>query len=97
MWDKDSIKALRDRLGMNQSAFAKLMGVDARTVIRWESGTSRPTGAAEQVLNALREKLEKDPANSENIIAFVAGAVAIGGLAYLLLKLLESAEPPIKS
>ncbi len=89
MWTSAEIQALRVRLGLDPAGFAKLVGVDARTVSRWELGIARPTGAAEAVLSALREKLDKDPAKAEKVIAFIVGAAAVGGLAYLLIKLLD--------
>lgn len=83
------IEGLRKRLKMNRSQFAKLCGVDARTVVRWETpGGPRPTGAAHAVLTAIREKLDADPRSAARIIKFLAGAAAVGGLAYVLLKLL---------
>ncbi len=83
------VEALRKRLQMNRSQFAKLCGVDARTVIRWETpGGPRPTGAAHAVMTAIREKLDADPKSAARIIKFLATAAAVGGLAYVLLKLL---------
>lgn len=83
---------------MEQGDFARLVGVDSRTVARWEEGKVQPTGAAVEVMNGLREKLEKDPNSAEEIIKFVVGAAAIGGLAYLLIKALDAiTEKGIKS
>lgn len=83
------IEGLRTRLKMNRSQFAKLCGVDARTVIRWETPDGpRPTGASHAVLSAIREKLDADPGNAARVTKFLAGAAAVGGLAYVLLKLL---------
>lgn len=89
MWTPSTIQGLRRQLGLGQPGFARLVGVDARTVARWEAGTARPTGASEAVLSAMTEKLRRDPADAEDVIAFLAGAAAIGGLAYLLIKLLD--------
>jgi len=89
VWTPDEIRALRERLRLDPSGFAKLLGVDARTVARWEAGLAAPTGAAEAVMTGLREKLDKDPGEAEQIIKFIVGAVAVGGLAYLLIKLLD--------
>jgi DNA-binding transcriptional regulator YiaG len=86
---QSEIQALRHRMGLDPAGFAKVVGVDARTVARWELGAAHPTGAAEAVLFALREKLNKDPAHAEKVIAFIVGAAAVGGLAYLLVKLLD--------
>ncbi len=83
------VEGLRTRLKMNRSQFAKLCGVDARTVMRWETpGGPRPTGAAHAVMTAISEKLDADPASAKRIIKFLATAAAVGGLAYVLLKLL---------
>jgi hypothetical protein len=75
---------------MDPINFARLVGVDARTVLRWESGHVHPTGAAEAVLNGLREKLNKDPEVADQVVGLLLGAAAVGGLAYLLVRLLDS-------
>lgn len=83
------VERLRERLKMSRPQFAKLCGVDARTVHRWETpGGPRPTGAAHAVMAAIQEKLDADPKSAARIIKFLAGAAAVGGLAYVLLKLL---------
>jgi transcriptional regulator with XRE-family HTH domain len=81
------IKALRERFGVDRAAFARMLGVDTRTVFRWESGESEASGSALAILVAFREALKTDDANA--IVEFVKDAVAIGGLSYLLLKLLK--------
>jgi len=35
----DEIRAIRERLGLSQAAFEELLGVGAKTVVRWERGT----------------------------------------------------------
>ena len=83
------VLALRQRLRMNRTEFARLCGVDARTVSRWETeGGPRPTGAAAAVMTAIGEKLDADPSNAKRVIKFLGTAAAVGGLAYVLLKLL---------
>ncbi len=58
-------------------------------MVRWETpGGPRPTGAAHAVMAAIREKLDADPGNASRVIKFLVGAAAVGGLAYVLLKLL---------
>ena len=74
---------------MDITQFAKLLSVDNRTIRRWESGESGPTGTANSVLLAIKERLEKNPYHSECFAAFVAKASAVGGLPYLFLKLFE--------
>lgn len=88
----NEVRALRGRLGMDPQGFARLVGVDLRTVQRWESGKVQPSGAAEAVILGVREKLEKDPDGADMAIKFIVGAAAVGGLAYLLIKLLDSLE-----
>ncbi len=90
MWTPERIRQLRQRLGLDQAHFARLLGVDPRTVSRWETGAVKPSGAAEAVLNGLGESLDDDPKVAEQIIAFVVGAAAVGGLAYLVKKLIDN-------
>ncbi len=40
------IKHARDKLGMTQVEFAKMLGVSKRTLEGWEQGTKKPSGAA---------------------------------------------------
>jgi hypothetical protein len=63
-------------------------------VHRWESGKARPTGTAEAVLNGIREGLERP--DGQRVATVIIGAAAVGGLAYLIVKLLEAAAavPP---
>jgi transcriptional regulator with XRE-family HTH domain len=92
VWASRDVRRLRDRLGLSQTQFARLVGVDVRSVLRWESGEGpRPKGSAAAVLSGIREKLEGDPRRAKKVIELLAGAAAVGGLAYLLVKLLGSA------
>jgi len=40
----------RSRVGLSQQAFARLLGVSARTLQDWEQGRREPTGAARTLL-----------------------------------------------
>lgn len=40
----------RARVGLSQQAFARLLGVSARTLQDWEQGRREPTGAAKTLL-----------------------------------------------
>ena len=42
----------RSRTGLSQPAFARLLGVSARTLQDWEQGRREPTGAARTLLRA---------------------------------------------
>jgi len=92
VWEKENITNLRARLGLSSTDFARLFGVDVRTIYRWEKGDAKPSGAAEAVMNGLREKLERDPGSADAVIKFLVGAAAVGGLAYLVFKLLDSVK-----
>ena len=84
------VTAIRKSLGMEVPQFAKLLDVDARSVQRWETeNEARPTGPAEAVLIGIREKLESDPKSADKVVKFVLAAAAVGGLAYLLIKLFD--------
>ena len=48
-WDK-SIAATRQKLGLSQSRFARLLGISVRTLHHWEQGTRTPSGAARVLL-----------------------------------------------
>ena len=75
---------------MNRMEFARLLGVDVRSVSRWESGDGKPKGSAEAILTGLREKLQKDPRTGDRVLAILGAAVAVGGLAYLIVRLLDA-------
>jgi len=51
------VKAIREKLGLSQSAFAGRFGVSVRTVQGWEIGSRQPTGAARTLLRVV----EKEP------------------------------------
>jgi transcriptional regulator with XRE-family HTH domain len=94
--NSSEIRALRKRLGLSQSGFAQLVGADLRSVIRWENGAASPSGAPAAVLTALQTALSKSE-KPEDLISFVLKATAVGGLAYLLITLLEEATTPKRS
>src|SRR6266700_1863921 len=48
-WDK-SIAATRQKLGLSQGRFARLLGISVRTLHHWEQGTRTPSGAARVLL-----------------------------------------------
>ncbi len=56
-WDK-SIAATRQKLGLSQSRFARLLGISVRTLHHWEQGTRTPSGAARVLLRVAAQHPE---------------------------------------
>jgi putative transcriptional regulator len=48
-----AIHKLRDRLGLSQGLFAKLLGVSRKLVEAWEAGTRTPSPMARRLLDAI--------------------------------------------
>jgi DNA-binding transcriptional regulator YiaG len=48
-WDK-SIAATREKFGLSQGRFARLLGISVRTLHHWEQGSRTPSGAARVLL-----------------------------------------------
>jgi putative transcriptional regulator len=46
----DSIAAVRSRLGLSQSQFARAIGISLDTLQNWEQGRRQPTGPAKVLL-----------------------------------------------
>jgi putative transcriptional regulator len=44
------VQSIRERTGLSQSQFAKLLGVSLRTLQEWEQGRRAPSGAARALL-----------------------------------------------
>jgi DNA-binding transcriptional regulator YiaG len=49
-----SVKAQRERLGLSQQAYARLVGVSPMTIYNWEAGNSRPRKEQLAALVAVR-------------------------------------------
>jgi DNA-binding transcriptional regulator YiaG len=54
-WTTERVAALRQRLGLSQTAFADELGVRQQTVSEWETGRYRPRGASARILSLLAE------------------------------------------
>jgi putative transcriptional regulator len=52
----EEIVALRNRYGVSQAVFARLLNVPKVTAISWEKGRRKPTGAALRLLDLARKK-----------------------------------------
>ena len=47
------VKAIREKTGLSQIQFARLIGVSKRTLENWEQGRRHPTGPAKALLKIL--------------------------------------------
>jgi putative transcriptional regulator len=45
-----SVTSIREKVGLSQSQFARLLGVSVRTLQEWEQGRRAPSGAARTLL-----------------------------------------------
>ena len=54
------IQSLRKRLGLSQTALARLVGVSAPAVAHWEAGNSTPTGQNRAAVVGLRKVGKRD-------------------------------------
>lgn len=61
-WDKNTIKAFREKLSLNKAQFAKLVGAPRNLISYWESGKRNPSGPSRKLLTVLAEKedIKKD-------------------------------------
>jgi putative transcriptional regulator len=48
--DAPCVCSIRERTGLSQTAFARLLGVSVRTLQEWEQGRRIPSGAARTLL-----------------------------------------------
>lgn len=50
----EEIRAIRHSLGLSQAAFERLLGVGAKTVVRWEKGTVFQSATADRLMRLIR-------------------------------------------
>lgn len=53
VWTGAEIKALRERLGESQTAFAARFGLDQSTISLWEAGNTIPRGPSVKLLDQI--------------------------------------------
>jgi len=51
----ETIKKIREKLGMSQGVFAVVVGVSKKTVESWESGRYMPDGAARRLIMVMQQ------------------------------------------
>jgi len=83
------VRALRDRLGLDRGTFARLCGVDVRSVYRWESGEVEPQGVSLALLLAIHDQIKVPSAHAERVVRFLADTARMGGFALVVSRLLD--------
>ena len=53
MYSGEDVKSIRNRNNMTQRLFAEALGVSAKTVEAWETGTNTPSGVARRMLELM--------------------------------------------
>lgn len=59
-WNSESIKALRQKMGLTQTEFAAELGVRQQTVSEWENGVYEPRRMASKYLSKVAENIESN-------------------------------------
>jgi len=54
-WDAESIRSLRDSLGMTQQQMSEELGTRQQTISEWETGMYRPRGGMNRLLTLIAE------------------------------------------
>lgn len=55
-WDAESIRALRDHLGLTQERMSGELGTRQQTISEWETGMYRPRGGMNRLLTLVAER-----------------------------------------
>jgi DNA-binding transcriptional regulator YiaG len=55
-WDAESIKALREHMGLSQQALADELGTRQQTISEWETGTYKPRRSTGKYLSIIAER-----------------------------------------
>lgn len=62
--------SIRSKLGLSRGQFARALGVNEITIIRWENGTSSPIGLHLEVMGGIEDALEDgaDPKHAARML-----------------------------
>jgi DNA-binding transcriptional regulator YiaG len=55
-WDSESIRAMRDYLGLTQRQMSEELGTRQQTISEWETGMYRPRGGMNRLLTLVAER-----------------------------------------
>jgi DNA-binding transcriptional regulator YiaG len=64
-WEQQSIKSLREKLGLTQVEFARQLGCRQQTISEWELGIYVPGNAYGRLLDFISEGALKSPIANE--------------------------------
>lgn len=75
-------RSVREHLGFDLRDWARILGVNAKTIERWETGETAPVGLAAEVFRGFASALDAgaDPADVRNRITLGLGAFLAHGL-----------------
>lgn len=74
------IRELREKLNFSQREIASLLGYSHRTIVRWESGKSKPRNATFEYLRELVSKKEPTAQEGKPLFRFIDLFAGIGGM-----------------
>ena len=57
-WNEQTVRRLRDHLGLTQQQLADEIGVRQQTVSEWETGIYAPRGASSKLLRIVADRAE---------------------------------------
>jgi DNA-binding transcriptional regulator YiaG len=55
-WDSETVKALRNHMGLSQQDMAQELGTRQQTISEWERGVYRPRGAPRTLRRIISER-----------------------------------------
>lgn len=84
------VQALRERLGLSQVEFARLIGATERSVRGWEAGERAPQGSSLAVLAGIQSALDDARTRDlgDRMVDALQRAATGGGLAHLIYRML---------
>lgn len=56
-WDADSIRALREYMGLTQQQMSEELGTRQQTISEWETGVYQPRGGSNRLLTLVAEQV----------------------------------------
>ena len=84
------VKKIRGQLKLSQDRFGAFLGVDTRTVQRWENGDNVPTASALAILLSCESALNKlKPRAKAKFLNDLDEHLRVGSFAYYMTSLIE--------